>query len=339
MNVLFLCSYLSGYLFKSIEYLSTDNNITVEIIHWGKEEVAPYKFESKNTLLLKSEIADLTAHCMRCNPQICYVAGWIDKDYLTIARKLKRNGTKVIGAVDNPWNGSLKQQALALAGRFYFRSVFDYVWVAGKKQYYFVRKLDFPADRVLKGLYVADIELFSKQKRTVWNKEILYAGRLEEIKGVSLLYQVFSGLNENERNGWTLRIVGNGKLKDQIQPTSSISVMDFIQQDELAKLSCEVGAFVLPSTYEHWGVVVQEFASASLPMVVSSEVNAREEFVIHNYNGYVFQSLNAASLKSALVRIFNLDEESLCIMGNRSRQLAFRWTHEYWKATLLSVLE
>ena len=338
MRILFLCANLSDYLYKCICFLDEDPTIVLELIHLGSQDAAPYDFGLSNLIIKEKEhVTGLAEHCKAFKPDLCYVAGWLDPDYLKIARILKKQGTKVVGAMDTPWNGSLRQWLGALGSTVYLRTAFDYLWVAGRKQYYYGRKLGFSHNRILDGLYTADVTLFARANKRELTKELLFAGRLEHIKGILLLYDVFDNLSKDERNGWVLKIIGNGTLKAQIVPNEVISVFDFMQPDELAYVAAGSGAFILPSYYEPWGVVVHEFVAAGLPAIVSTEVNAREEYVIHNYNGFVFQSGEATELRKALIRLFSLDQLSLQQMGDRSRSLALKQNHEIWKAKLLSI--
>lgn len=342
MKVLFLCTRLAGYFINCIQTLKVETNADIMLIHWPSESSAPFNFDLD--LLMASDksmfsAGELSRNCIVFNPDIVYVGGWADKDYLKLARVLRGQGAVVVGGLDNPWNGTVKQLLSSLFSRWIIRPFFDYLWVAGNRQYQFAQRLGYSYDHILTGVYVADIERFEIKDNRRYNKCLLFVGRFEHMKGVLFLIEVFKSLTESERNGWTLRLIGNGSLRNSIQATENIILEDFLQPADLASSTRDVGGFILPSFEEPWGVVVQEFAATSLPLILSNHVNARERFLIHNYNGFEFESGNASSLKAVLIRYFHLEVNQIEKMGKRSHDLAFTITPKLWTARLLSVLK
>ena len=78
----------------------------------------------------------------------------------------------------------------------------------------------------------------------------------------------------------------------------------FVPLSNLILISC--GVFVLPSIYEPWALVLQEFAAAGLPILCSSICGASPHFVINNYNGYTFTAGDVLFLISQVLRFFLL---------------------------------
>ena len=78
--------------------------------------------------------------------------------------------------------------------------------------------------------------------------------------------------------------------------------MGFIQPDELPSLLSDVDAFILPSTNEHYGVVVHEAALMSKPIIISDTVYSKYDFVIDGYNGFVYETESIKSLKNSLLK-------------------------------------
>ncbi len=339
MKVLFLCASLSDYFYKCINYLISDPQFEIGVVHCEPEVVAPFEFvQLEENFTSNNEIKDLTKYCLSFKPDLCYVAGWMNKEYMTVARRLRKRGTKVVAGIDTPWKRSMGQRLRVLTSHLLLRNTFDVLWVAGKRQQEYARRLGYAPEYIIDGLYVADTQLFSKVENDYTKKQLLFVGRLEEVKGVHQLYDVFIHLTEGERNGWTLRIIGNGSLSDTLKPTETIIVNAFVQPAELATIAANTSAFVLPSLYEPWGVVVQEFAAAGIPMVVSSEVNAREKYVQDGVSGFVFPAGNKKALKKTLVRLFALQTDEIAAMGQHSGMLGRQYTHADWKARLLSVM-
>lgn len=346
VNILFLYSELAGYFLACVNALVENHPVKVRIIRWDVNKEAPFKFKfnDKIEVLDKGDFskAELEKNCINFQPDLVYSAGWMDKDYMKIVRRFKKQGIPVIAGVDSPWRGNLKQKIASLISPFYIKPLFTHIWGAGLWQYEFARRLGFPQDAILNGLYCADLDAFMQKNDTPLprQKTILYVGRFLEYKGIQELYDAFSAiLKEQPDTPWQLMLIGNGPLKDSFTESEKIIIKDFIQPDQLANVMQQAGAFCLPSRYEPWGVVVHEAVAAACPMIVSDGVSAGTAFVKHGYNGYVFESGNTASLKKALLNIMGLSKVKRQQMGERSVQLALQNTPEIWAETLLSVLK
>lgn len=347
-NVVFLYSRFAGYFFTCVEKFVDSSQYAAHIVHWEPSKEAPYQWQDKENIFFhkrnfysKNDILNLL---IRLSPKAVYVVNWIDKIYLLALCEYKRKHNKeliIIAGFDPPWRGKFKQY---LAQYFAFpivRNLFSFAWVTGTEQYEYARRIGFSTDNIFLGLYCADLSKFHKEyhnsiskKRSRYPKELIFVGRLIKWKGVKDLYEVFINLTKNERNGWKLRFIGNGKLKSELKENKDVRVSDFIQPEELPKLTRNAGAFCLPSWDEHWGVVVQEFAAGGLPLLISDMVSSSSEFLIPGFNGYQFKAKDKSSLRKSLVKLFAQSDEELIKQGSRSYQLSQKITPEYWTAKL-----
>jgi len=141
----------------------------------------------------------LEEHCLSFAPDLVYVAGWVDKDYKKIARRLKERGTIVVSGLDNVWKGTLRQRLACIFSKALIKPYFTYLWVAGHRQYQFARRLGYSKEYILTGLYSADVEKFMKVSRHALQRRLIYVGRFEKVKGIEALYDVFSSLTAEER--------------------------------------------------------------------------------------------------------------------------------------------
>ena len=162
--------------------------------------------------------------------------------------------------------------------------------------------------------YSADLNLFNSfykefidVKSIKYPRNLLFVGRLEEIKGVRQLIRSFNSIDNT--NGWKLTIVGRGSLKNELVTTSSfnnrIKFVDFQNQDNFGNVILNCGFFVLPSISEPWGVVVHEFAASGLPLLLSNQVEAGSAFLRTGYNGFSFNH----ALKNDLTDKLKIIEE------------------------------
>lgn len=351
-NIVFLYTRMAGYFFHCIEHFVDNYPYQAHIIHRSPSEDAPYQWKEKNGIHFydreKMTSDDIVEILKKLQPKAVYVVNWADKAYIWALFKYKRRykpELTVIAGFDNPWRGNIKQYAGQLIARFMVRKIFTFAWVTGIEQYEFARKMGFQSEYIVLGLYSANVDAFQNEftynlplKEMNYPRVLLYAGRLIDWKGIEELYEVFGSLTEEERNGWTLKIIGEGNLKDKLYETESIQISDFVQPKELPKVAGQVGAFSLPSWDEHWGVVMHEFAAAGLPLISSDKVSSATNFLIPGYNGFQFKAGNKKDLKDALIELFRANNEQLLDMGKHSFGLSNRIRPEQWIQNLANMI-
>jgi glycosyltransferase involved in cell wall biosynthesis len=83
-------------------------------------------------------------------------------------------------------------------------------------------------------------------------------------------------------------------------------------------------AFVLPSSHEEWGLVVNEAMACGLPVIVSRTAGCAENLVLDGVNGWTFDPASARELATCLAR---LDESSAlrARLGAQSAAIIASW--------------
>jgi glycosyltransferase involved in cell wall biosynthesis len=350
MRLLVLYSELAGYFTSCIDVLHQRYGADILLIHWKVNEQAPFQFSFGEGLLrfektqFKSKQA-LLSQCVEFRPDIVLVSGWIDKDYLSVARTFRQRGLPVVLASDTQWKGSPRQYVVSLLGGRYIRHIFSHAWVTGVDQYEYARRLGFGKDQIRMGVYSANQPLFHNaylanrdKKVHAYPRQFIYVGRFAPEKDVKGLYQAFSSIPVAQRNGWSLQLIGTGPLASALLPAEGIRIVPFTQPDSLPALLAESGCFVLPSLREPWGVVVHECGAAGLPLLLSDAVGASSTFLHEGYNGYRFKSGDTESLLAAMHKIIQADPNELVAMGDRSATLSFMNTPDIWAYTLRSMM-
>jgi len=164
---------------------------------------------------------------------------------------------------------------------------------------------------------------------------LLFVGRMVPEKGVEDLLDAYE---EVKRDGSVedlqLLLIGEGPLLQSLKERCSRRGMKdvvfggFVAPDELYPYYAAADAFVLPSRYEPFGVVVHEAASAGLPLLVSDCCGAAAELVRDGENGFLFEAGDSKDLARAIRRLFN--DNKWEEMGKNSRALArmYDYSHE-----------
>lgn len=342
--VLYLYSELVGYQISIFEEYVRTFDADVHVVHWDHKKIKPYIPSSLNRVFYykRSEydferILDLSN---KIEPDIVYVSGWMDKDYLRVTQRKKGQGIPVVTGFDDIWIGSIRQRIGSLVFPFLYKKYFSHAWVAGPYQYEFAKRLGFKNSEIIFDLLTADTRIFNSNlaRDTSLNKTFLYVGNFRKVKGTDILVDAFDIYKNKFRGDWKLVVVGNGELEGIIKVDSDIVLLPFSSSDELVNIALNAGAFILPSRHDQWGVVVHEFASLGLPLILSENVGARASLLIEGFNGFSFKGNSSMDLALKMSQISEMAISDLKLMGMNSRLLAKRISVETSAANFMSVL-
>ena len=212
------------------------------------------------------------------------------------------------------------------------RILFHWAVSGGKPHVQYLQQLGFPKNRIAGFYDVVDNEMFRDGTAALRahspaeyglpdSRYFLYVGRLAEEKNVAGLLQSWIAYRD-EGGTWPLVIVGDGPeaaaLK-QAAATSPYAADIFFpglkSSRELLPFYAFAGCFVLPSTREPWGLVVNEAMASSLPILVSNRCGCGPDLVIQGLNGFDFDPLSAPALTALLHNIGSLTHEQRARMG------------------------
>ncbi|MCD6298836.1 MAG: glycosyltransferase [Deltaproteobacteria bacterium] len=348
MKILFLYSEIGPYNIPIFRSLTQTYGASVHVVHWDHKKLKPFVpppvdnvFYYKRSQYSAEQIYELA---QSIDPVIIYVSGWMDKGYLPTAQHFKARGIPVVAGFDDQWSGNIRQRLGILIFRLYLKRCFSHAWVAGPRQYEFARRLGFDNAHILFDMLTCDYNLFScaaeaiDSKRLNYPESFLYVGNFSKIKGTDILVRAFQQYRRVFNGTWTLICIGNGPLRHLLENESAIEVMDYMSQPDLVNLCARAGVFVLPSRHEQWGVVVHEFATAGLPLLLSDNVGSKATFFIDGFNGVSFSDNSIDALCEAMLILSGKPSSELCQMGENSRRLASRVTPSISAASLMSIL-
>ena len=94
------------------------------------------------------------------------------------------------------------------------RAVFDVAWVPGARSTEYVRRLGFPNDAILTGVFTLDAARFTavaSGSAARWAEPtFLFVGRLVPEKATDILAQAYRSYRANTADPWPLSVVGQG---------------------------------------------------------------------------------------------------------------------------------
>lgn len=169
-------------------------------------------------------------------------------------------------------------------------------------------------------------------------KVILYVGRFEKVKNLSLLLSAFRVVNKKNSDVCCL-LIGKGtsksKLKQQCidEKINNVYFEDYKLMPDLAEYYCLADVFVLPSYFEPWGLVVNESLACFTPVIASENVGSIDDLIQKGINGDVFEANNVEELIEKLEFWLN---HTVC---ERNFDINERWNHSVYLKLWEQVLQ
>lgn len=241
-------------------------------------------------------------------------------------------------AEPNGLKGIVKRVVLKL----FFSQVAGFLAI-GANNTNFYKSYGVPEKRIFWTPYAVDNNFFMEQasklkghKRALREKEglppdlpvILYCGKLQEKKRPLDLLEAFAVLNG--RPSSSLVLVGDGPLRPRMERfvterrLTNVTFLGFRNQQELPVCYGMADVLVLPSSFEPWGLVVNEAMCFGLPVITSDRVGAAADLVREGVNGFTNPVGNVLALVQCLRKIL-VDERGRQEMGCQSRKIISRW--------------
>jgi 1,2-diacylglycerol 3-alpha-glucosyltransferase len=265
--------------------------------------------------------------------------------FCLISAKLSRCRTVLM---TESWKGTEHAPLITkLLKQFIVRS-FDSALVGGSPQLDYLVSYGMSRAKIFKGYDVVDNDYYMTRSAEwrhetslpipgLPSRYFLSLGRLVEKKNLLLIIRAYSlllcrmsddGFNSVLDSPPSLVIVGDGPLR-QILENEAISLglvvrdgvdslvgsgapevvfYPFQQVDITPLFYSKCMAFVLASTSEEWGLVVNEAMACGAPVVVSNRVGSHFDLVQDGVNGFIFSPNNCQQLAEILFR-FLMDSE------------------------------
>ena len=277
-----------------------------------------------------------------------WVHGWFwfcSLQVILAAEKLNipvlfRGESNGLQEVDYPIKKNIKKVFLD----FLFSKISAFLYV-GYLNRQFYRNYGIDESRLFSVPYAVDNKFFETQaKLAAKNREnlkrslnlesnrpiILYAAKLIDVKRPQDLlsaYRLLSpdGIQEPEPY---LVFVGDGILRPSLENTAketglqSIRFLGFKNQSEIPAMYDLCDVFILPSSFEPWGLAINEVMNVGKAVVVSDRVGCAPDLVLDRQNGAIFPVGDVVALAEAIKWTIDnstvAGERSLYIIKNLS---------------------
>lgn len=146
-----------------------------------------------------------------------------------------------------------------------------------------------------------------------FHHQILYVGRLEKRKGLSILLRALPLVKQKIPDA-TLMVVGHGpeenyyhQLVRDLRIKNSVKFFGFVQNVDLPKYyaSCDLYCVPTPAP-EATSIVILEAMAAGKP-IVASDLSGYRELIGNNENGLLFEVNNPDDLALKIIKLFQSD--------------------------------
>ncbi|MEQ8546710.1 MAG: glycosyltransferase family 4 protein [Cyclobacteriaceae bacterium] len=264
------------------------------------------------------------------------IPGYGRKEYVLFLIWCKWKNIKVILFAES-WYG--KNPIVNRLKSVFLKWVCQRYFVSGiNAEKHFHEQLKIPKEQIRKGYSVVDNDHFGSDQPIKSQKILLCVARFSEEKNHQLLFDAFlqSKLSEH----WILNCVGAGPLLEpfqelQKQHLDKIKIEPWASYDQLPAIYQKASAFILPSTFEPWGLVVNEAMAAGLPIIATNVCGCVPDLI--KGNGWVFNPTD----KDQLVRIFNqmhkMSHKELEEKGMKSKEIICQFDPGLWADHIIKL--
>ena len=104
------------------------------------------------------------------------------------------------------------------------------------------------------------------------------------------------------------------KLSKIIANKNKFQIIDWLQLDQLINYYKGASAFILPSYFDNWGLVVNEAIASDLPCIVSKNCGCAVDLISHNKSGFIFDPFAKNELSLFMNKIENQSKEEKNMM-------------------------
>lgn len=339
-KVLFLYTTPSQYFLNCLKHLALLPKVDIQVVFKNTNHTFFKALFVNHRIICASKPPSFQAllnFCLNFKPNIIFISGWVDKEYLRIGRLYHKQGVTIIGLSDTLIKRNVRQYLGKWYSRYYLKNIFTAFWVTGKEAKELIRYLGWKNEPVFQGFYTIDHLTFYPSPVKNKTPSFLFVGRLEKIKGVEILIAAYQWYRSIVQKPWALKIAGTGSLQKKLPHLQGIQYLGHLDNSKLAKIYNQSACFILPSLYEPWGVVIHEAAASGLPLILSNNCGANELFFQPNVNGWLWENRDFKRLSALMIKVHFASQSKLEIYGKNSHELSLRLHIQQWLNTFAAI--
>ena len=263
-------------------------------------------------------------------PDVIISVGWSDRSYqrLLLYGNIHKIPVLIVSdSITNTENNQKRSFLKEIIKKIILRG-YSSAFVAGTKSKNYLVKLGFNEKRIFFPWDVIDNNFFEKytpENNIPQNNYFLCVSRLLERKNLINLVKSYAYYQECGGK-WGLKIIGSGdqynnliKESENIFYKKDFEIINWLQIDELVNFYKNASAFILPSYFDNWGLVVNEAIASNLPCIVSKNCGCAVDLINNKISGLIFDPYDLNELSFCMKLIENQDKEDREKMINSAR--------------------
>jgi len=243
------------------------------------------------------------------NVDLLFIGGWETPFYIRILLLAKRKKIPVIQFYESTGDSHRFNNLLIRKIRSAIFSQADFIVTAGTASSKAVEAMGIPSEKIVTLFNPVDVAWFHSfaQNHRIpqsLGHRYIYVGQLIERKNVAAVIQAFASIRADED---TLTIAGDGPLGEYLKSIvaslnigKSVNFVGHKSQEELAALYAASNTFILASTNEVWGLVVNEAMASGLHVIVSDKCGVAA--FVKDMSGTYICSVDQESIQEAMKR-------------------------------------
>lgn len=193
--------------------------------------------------------------------------------------------------------------------RFFF-SLFTGIFYIGKLNKIFYQFYGISENKLIAAPYFIDNNFFYQKKKKYKNVfNILFVGTFIDRKRPFDILKVAKILKNYKDIKFTF--IGSGPLLSNCQKWArknflfNVNFRGFQNQRQIKNTYAYSHILVNSSSYETWGLVVNEAMSAGLPCIITNKTGCAADLIREGKTGYTYEVNDLISLKKYILRIYN----------------------------------
>lgn len=216
--------------------------------------------------------------------------------------------------------------------------------VGGRRHEAYARVLGVPRAAIFFGYDAVDNDYFTRNARRVRAdaeairrnhhlpaRFFLSSSRFIAKKNIDGLLRAFALYLARKPDGRDLVICGDGEERDRLHKIAQglhieqrVHWPGFVQYPELPVYYALADAFILASTTEQWGLVVNEAMASELPVLVSARCGCAPDLIEEGRNGFTFDPQSEEAIAEAMLKLPD-DPAQTARLGQASLEIINRW--------------
>jgi glycosyltransferase involved in cell wall biosynthesis len=145
-------------------------------------------------------------------------------------------------------------------------------------------------------------------------KIVFYNGYAYEVKGIKTLINVLSSIKKSD---YELFILGDKPFIEE-KINIKINYISYIDSKELSGFLKDKDIYINTAEYEPFSIFAAEAMASGLIVIVSSKVGM-QNYIKHNYNGFIYNYSKPEELRDILHKVLEGNEELQKISCNASK--------------------